>query len=96
MKSALDYMNVRSINRNSMLVVFKDYLDMTRNMVYVIKIQTLNWSLFLSYAIQVFIISILSLFRFDYPHWLYRNSTVYLYYVSKFILWISGVKCCIY
>lgn len=26
-----------------MLVVFKDYLDMTRNMVYVIKIQTLNW-----------------------------------------------------
>lgn len=40
MKSALDYINVRSINRNSMLVVFKDYLDMTRNTVYVIKIDS--------------------------------------------------------
>lgn len=59
-----------------MLVVFKDYLGVTRNNIYFIKIQTLNWLLFLSYASQVLFISLLSLFRFDYPHWLYTNATV--------------------
>lgn len=51
------------IHGNSILVVLNDYLGMTRNIIlyfYFIKIQAFNWSLFLSYAFQVLIISILS------------------------------------